>query len=85
MKKNNKKKIRTSTKVVVAAILAIIFFWLSEFCLLYLGNSGYPDAFIKSWFFFWSVELAALAGIKITKVRRQAPYEVEIPDESFDE
>lgn len=84
-KNKTKKKVRTSTKVVIAAICAIILFWLSEFFLLYTGNSGYPDVFIKSWFFFWSVELAALAGIKITKVRRQAPYEGDMPDEAFDD
>ena len=75
---------RTSTKVVVAAIVAITLFWLSEFYLLYIGNSGFPTAFIQSWFFFWSAELAALAGIKITKVRN-APYDGELPDEAFDE
>lgn len=84
-KKKSKKKVRTSTKVVIAAICAIILFWCSEFFLLYTGNSGYPDVFIRSWFFFWSVELAALAGIKITKVRRQAPYDGNIPEEAFDE
>lgn len=83
-KKTSKKKSHTSTRVVVAAICAIVLFWLSEFFLLYTGNSGYPDVFIRSWFFFWSVELAALAGIKITKVRRQSPYEGSIPDEAFD-
>lgn len=86
VKKTAKKKGHTSTKVVVAAIIAIALFWLSEFWLLYTGNSGYPDGFIKSWFFFWSVELSALAGIKITKVRRQSPYEGDaIPDEAFDD
>ncbi len=84
-KKKVKKKVRTSTKVVIAAIIAIVLFWLSEFFLLYTSNSGYPDGFIKSWFFFWAVELAALAGIKITKVRRQAPYEGEMPEEAFEE
>lgn len=84
-KRKKKTKKHTSTKVVVSAICAIVLFWLSEFFLLYTGNSGYPDMFIRSWFFFWSVELAALAGIKITKVRRQSPYEGDIPDESFAE
>lgn len=81
-KKKRRNKVRTSTKVVVAAIIAIILFWVSEFYLLYIGNDGFPGDFIKSWFFFWSVELAALAGIKITKVRK-APYEDELPDEAF--
>jgi hypothetical protein len=84
-KKTSKKKGHTSTKVVVAAIIAIVLFWVSEFFLLYTGNAGYPDVFIRSWFFFWSVELAALAGIKITKVRSQAPYEGELPDEAFED
>jgi hypothetical protein len=84
-KKKINKQTHTSTKVVIAAICAIVLFWISEFFLLYTGNSGFPDGFIKSWFFFWSVELAALAGIKITKVRRQSPYEGEMPDDAFEE
>jgi hypothetical protein len=83
-KKNRKKrKTHTSTKVVAAAITAITLFWLSEFYLLFIGNEGFPTVFIQSWFFFWSAELAALAGIKITKVRN-APYDGELPDEAFD-
>ncbi|MBQ1570235.1 MAG: hypothetical protein IIZ78_03840 [Clostridiales bacterium] len=83
-KKSKKKKVRTSTKVVIAAITAIVLFWISEFYLLYIGNTGFPTAFIQSWFFFWSAELAALAGIKITKVRN-APYDGELPDDAFDD
>lgn len=83
-KKSKKNKVRTSTKVVIAAITAIVLFWISEFYLLYIGNTGFPTAFIQSWFFFWSAELAALAGIKITKVRN-APYEGELPDDAFDD
>ena len=72
--KTKSRKVRTATKVVLAAIIAITLFWISEFYLLYIGNDGFPPVFIQSWFFFWSAELAALAGIKITKVRN-APYE----------
>ena len=84
--KKPRKKILTATKVVIAAIVAIVFFWISEFYLLYIGNSGFPTAFIQSWFFFWSVELASLAGIKIVKVRH-APYEgtsEDMPEEAFE-
>lgn len=83
-KKSKKNKVRTSTKVVIAAITAIVLFWISEFYLLDIGNTGFPTAFIQSWFFFWSAELAALAGIKITKVRN-APYDGELPDDAFDD
>jgi hypothetical protein len=84
--KKSRKKVRTSTKVVIAAIIAIVLFWMSEFYLLYIGNEGFPSSFIQSWFFFWSAELAALAGIKITKVRT-APYDgdsEDMPEEAFD-
>lgn len=83
--KKKKKKMHTATKVVVAAVIAIVLFWISEFFLLYEENPGYPDVFITSWFFFWGVELAALAGIKITKVCRRGPYDGELPKEAFDE
>lgn len=82
--KKSKKRMHTSTKVVIAAVSAIILFWLSEIYLLLYGNSGFPDSFIKSWFFFWSVELVSLAGIKITKVRK-SPYEGEFSKEAFDD
>lgn len=81
-KTKKRKKIHTSTKVVTAAIIAIVLFWLSEIYLLLNSDNGFPDKFIESWFFFWSVELVSLAGIKITKVRK-APYEGDIPDEAF--
>lgn len=84
MKKKTKikRRIRTSTKVVTAAIVAIILFWLSEIYLLMYAQTGFPDKFIESWFFFWSVELVSLAGIKITKVRK-APYDEALEDEEF--
>lgn len=62
-------KRKMSNYVVVAAITAIVTFWLAETILLLLGQT-YPDTFITCWFAFWGVELTALASIKITKTRR---------------
>lgn len=78
--KKKRKKVRTSTKVVIAAIIAIVLFWISEIALRVIINDGFSNAFIYSWFSFWAVELAALAGIKITKVRK-APYDELLEDE----
>lgn len=64
---------RTSKKVVFAAIAAILSFWIAETILLAFDKMGYPDAFVISWFTFWSVELSALAGIKIAETR-ESPY-----------
>lgn len=75
-------KRKTSNKVLTAAIAAIILFWFSEIGLLLWGQSGFPDRFITCWFTFWSVELAALAGIKITKVRHSPYTNDEIEEEA---
>lgn len=64
---------RTSKKVVLAAISAVVSYWIAETVLLIIKGFGYPDTFTISWFTFWSVELSALAGIKITEARKN-PY-----------
>lgn len=66
---------RTSKKVVIAAIASITAFTVAETWLLYSTGTGYPDTFIVSWFTFWSVELAALSGIKRAEIK-QNPYKV---------
>ncbi|MEG1523821.1 MAG: hypothetical protein RR475_02215 [Clostridia bacterium] len=61
-------------KVVIAAIAAIILFWIAETVLRIFNNgTGYSDTFTICWFTFWSVELSALAGIAITESRK-SPY-----------
>ena len=68
-----------SKKVVIAAISAVLAIWIVETILLLLGNDGYPSIFITCWFSFWAVELAALAGIKITETK--FPDIDEFPEE----
>ena len=68
---------KTSNKVLVAAVVAIVVFFLAETALLVYNGEGYPDQMIISWFAFWAVELAAIAGIKISKVRHEASEEEE--------
>lgn len=76
-----RKKITTSKKVLVAAISAILLFWIAEIVLLITDHEGFPDMFIKCWYTFWSVELAAMAGIKITKVIKNPYGDSEEEDE----
>jgi hypothetical protein len=66
-------EIKMSKKIVFAVIAAILSFWIAETILLALNLTGYTDVFIVSWFTFWSVELSALARIKITETRK-SPY-----------
>lgn len=60
-----------SKKIVIAAIVAVLAFWGAETYLIFIGYEGYSDRFVTCWFSFWGVELAALAGIKMTKTRYQ--------------
>lgn len=62
-----------SKKIVIAAISAIVAFFIAETALLLLGYEPYPAVFTTCWFTFWSVELAALAGIKINETK-VSPY-----------
>lgn len=58
-----------SKKIVIASISAVLAFWVVETVLIYFGFEGYSDKFVTCWFAFWGVELAALAGIKITETK----------------
>ena len=74
--KNEKKKyrhliipkIKTSNKVLMAAIIAVILF--SATCLYIQYNTGIEvsSTLITLWYSFWTVEIVSLAGIKISKV-----------------
>ena len=63
-----------SKKIVIAAISAILALWIAETILLIVGLEGYPEIFIASWFSFWAVELAALAGIKVTETKMETKF-----------
>lgn len=69
-----------SKKIVIAAISAVLALWIAETVLLLLGMEGYPSIFITCWYSFWAVELAALAGIKITETKFPEIDE-EFPDD----
>lgn len=77
MEDGNIKKTKYSKKIVITAIIAIVLFWITESVLVYFGGEGYPDRFVTCWFTFWGVELAALAGIKITETRHPEAEEDE--------
>ena len=67
---------KTRTKFVIAAFAAIVAYVIAETLLLITQGVGYPPEVTYCWFTAWTVELCALAGIKITDERR-TPYKVE--------
>lgn len=64
-------KIKVSNRVLIASILAVVLFTVA--CLLIQYKTGFEinDTLITLWYSFWTVEIAVLAGIKISKVRKE--------------
>ena len=59
-----KKKLRTRTKFVIVAMVAIIGYTIADFVLLFLEREV-DSTLTVAWFTAWTTELALLAGIKI--------------------
>lgn len=63
-------KIKTSNIVLISAIIAVIGYTVAS---LYIQNNTgveVSSTLTERWFRFWTVEIVALAGIKVTKVFR---------------
>ena len=70
-KNTSKPKMKTSNKILIAAILAITLFTFA--CLFVQYRTGYEvsSTLATLWFSFWTIEVGCLAGIKISKVRKE--------------
>lgn len=61
-------KMNTSNKVLIAAIIAIVLFTIACLYIQYHIGTEVSSTLITLWFSFWTVEIVALTGIKISKV-----------------
>ena len=61
-------KVNTSTKILISVIVAIVSYTIISLYIQYSTGVEVSDTLTTLWFSFWTVEIAALAGIKITKV-----------------
>lgn len=64
------KKIKTSNIVLIAAIIAVIVYTAAAMYIQYNTSVEISSTLTEKWFRFWTVEVVALAGIKVTKVFR---------------
>lgn len=64
-------KMKTSNKVLIASILAIVLF--SAVCLYiqFKTDNTINDTLITRWFSFWTIEIGCLTGIKVSKVLKE--------------
>lgn len=70
-------KIKVSNRVLIASISAVVLFTIV--CLFIQCKTGHEinDTLITLWYSFWTVEILALAGIKVSKVRKKHDEYVE--------
>ena len=61
-------KMKTSNVVLIASIIAIISFTIACLYIQYETEIEVSSTLITLWYSFWTVEIVALTGIKITKV-----------------
>lgn len=61
-------QISTSNKVLVASIIAIITFTIACLFIQYHTGAEVSSTLITLWFSFWTVEIVALTGIKVSKI-----------------
>lgn len=62
------KKTSTSNKVLIASISAIILYTIVALVIQYYTSIEVSTTLSTLWYGFWTVEITALAGIKVSKV-----------------
>ena len=78
-KKKTKKK--TSTVMLFVVCTMIILYAIANFILQYYTQVEVSPTLTKYWFGFWSAEVLALAGIKISKVFKKTDEDKEYEEE----
>lgn len=66
-----KKKISTSNKVLIAAIVAVIAFTIVSFVLQFVTGTEVSSTLTEYWYKFWTCEILVLSGIKVSKVFKE--------------
>lgn len=73
-------KMKTSNKVLVVAVLAIVLFTIACLYIQYKTEVMINDTLITFWYTFWTAEIVSLAGIKVTKVIKNRNLENEFSE-----
>ena len=81
------KKMKTSNIVLTFSIVAIVLFTIACLFIQYRIGTEVSSTLITLWFSFWTVEIVALTGIKISKVvkNRDSSPNVDCINEKYEE
>lgn len=63
-----KKRMNTSTKVLIASIVAVVAFTVASFILQFTTGAEISSTLTEYWYKFWTTEIIVLSGIKVSKV-----------------
>lgn len=80
-------KVKTSNKVLMVAIMAVLLFSIACLYIQYETGMEVSSTLITLWYSFWTVEIVSLAGIKVTKVLKDnklSEYSDNEEDVDFD-
>lgn len=83
-KRFQKERMKTSNIVLISAITAIVLFTIACLFIQYRIGSEVSSTLITLWFSFWTVEIVALTGIKISKVIKNYNSESNVDQTNSD-
>lgn len=66
--KYRRRKMKTATKVLVVSVLNIVWFTAAAILLQFKTSVELSSTLITCWYTFWTCEIFAIAGIRISKV-----------------
>ena len=72
--KNGKK---VSNIMLATVVIMIVGYVVANFVLQYNTGAEVSPTITTCWFGFWTIEILALAGIKVSKVRKEHQYDEE--------
>lgn len=75
--KPQRKEPKTSNRVLIFIILAIVSFTIACLYIQYVTGVEVSSTLTTLWFSFWTVEIVALTGIKVAKIINNGSPDVE--------
>ena len=69
--KAKQKQMKDSTRFVIASIVAIVMYTCAALIIQACTGTEVSATLTEHWYAFWTIEIAALAGIKVTKVIKE--------------
>lgn len=76
---------KVSNRMLAVAVLNIIFYTVAAIVLQFFTSVELSPTLTTCWYAFWTSEIFALTGIKISKVKHQSEEEVYDDEGEVDE